>query len=157
MDPRVKVAPLDLSQQLALETKIIEAMKQSYGVVQQINDFRNQLKELQTKVNSDPNDKALLDAINSLDQKAAELVAVEKGWPPVGIVSMASLNGAFGSLLLLVEGADSAPTAQAADAFDTYRRLLNQQFAKWTALREKDLPALNTLLQQRQLPPIHLN
>lgn len=158
MDPRRGVPPpLVLSQQLALQTKIIEAMKQSFGAVQQVNDLRNQLKELQAKVNSDPSAKALLDALNSFDTKAAELVAVEQQWPPVGIVSAASLNGALGSLLILVEGADSAPTAQAASAFATYRGLLDQQFARWTALKEKDLPALNTLLQQRKLPPIQFN
>ena len=147
---------IDLRQQLALEMKIIEGMKQSYGVVQQINDLRNQLQELQAKVNSDPSAKALLDALNSFDTKAAELVAVEQQWPPVGIVSAASLNGALGSLLLQVEGADSAPTAQAASAFATYKGLLDQQFARWTALKEKDLPALNTLLQQRQLPALKI-
>ena len=88
--------------------KIIDGMNQSHGVVQQINNLRSQLKELQAKVNSDPNAKALRDAINSLDKKAAELIAVEQQWPPVGVISVASLNGALGSLLLLVEGADSA-------------------------------------------------
>ncbi len=154
LDPRVRVAPLALSQQLALEMKIIEGMQESYGVVERINDLRIQLKKLQTKLNSDPNDKALLDAINSLDKKAAELAAVEQSWPPVGIVSAASLNGALGSLLLLVEGADSAPTAQAVSAFGVYRSLLNQQLAKWNTLKENDFPILNRLLQQRQLPTI---
>jgi hypothetical protein len=156
LDPRVRVAPLALIQQLALEMKIIDGMQQSYGIVQQTSDLRSQLKALQTKLNSDPNDKALLAAINSLDRKAAELVAVEQGWPPVGIVSTASLNGALGSLLLLVESADSAPTVQAASTFASYRGLLDQQFAKWNALKEKDLPALNVLLQQRQLPAIRI-
>jgi photosystem II stability/assembly factor-like uncharacterized protein len=154
LDPRVRVAPSALSQQLALEMKIIEGMQLSYGLVQQTSDLRSQLKALQAKVNSDPGAKPLLDAINSLDKKAAELVAVEQGWPPVGIVSTASLNGALGSLLLLVESTDSAPTVQAASTFATYRGLLDQQFAKWNALKEKDLPALNVLLQQRQLPTI---
>jgi len=154
MDPRVRVAPLALSQLLALEMKIIEAMKQSYDAVQPLRALRTQLKDLQTKLSSDAGAKPLVDAVNSLDKNAAELLAVEQTYPPVGIVSVASLNGALGSLLSLVEGADAAPTTQAASAFVTYRRLLDQQMAKWSALKEKDLPALNTLLQQRQLPPI---
>jgi hypothetical protein len=156
MDPRVRVVPPALSQQLALEMKIVEGMKQSYGVVQQINDLRSQLKELQSKLNSDQGAKPVLDAINSLDKKAAELVAVEQQWPPVGVVSAASLNGALGSLLFLVEGADSTPTAQAIAAFASYRHLLDQQLAKWTALKEKELVALNTLLQARRLERISL-
>jgi len=157
MDPRVRVAALALSQQLALEMKIIDGMKQSYDAVQQLRGLRGQLKELQTKLSADASAKPLLDAINSIDKRAAELIAVEQTYPPVGIVSLASLNSALGSLLFAVEGADAAPTTQAVNAFTTYRRLLDQQLAQWNGLKEKDLPGLNTLLQQRQLPPIHIN
>ena len=109
---------------------------------------------MQGKLNSDPDAKPTLDAIAALDKKAAELVAVEQTYPPVGVVSIASLNGALGSLLVQVDSADSAPTAQAVGAFATYKRLLDQQLAEWNAFKTKDLPALNTLLQQRQLPAI---
>jgi hypothetical protein len=156
MDPRVRVAPLALGQQLALEMKIIDAMKQSFGVVQEINGLRTQLKEQQSRLNADAGAKSLLDLINSLDKQAADLVAVETTYPPVGIVSAAALNGALGSLLLQVESADARPTAQASSALGTYRRLLDQQVAKWAALKAKDIPALNTLLQQRQLPAIRI-
>jgi photosystem II stability/assembly factor-like uncharacterized protein len=156
LDPRVQISQLALSQQLALELKIIDGMKQSYEVVQRINNLRARLKELQSKLNSDPEAKPLSDAIAALDKKAAELVLVEQTYPPVGIVSAASLNGALGSLLIQVDGADSAPTMQATSAFVTYARLLDQQLAKWNAVKEKDLPALNAFLQQRQLPAIEV-
>ena len=156
MDPRVKIAPLALGQQALLEMRIIERMDLSYNVVQQIKDLRRQLQELQTKLNSDPGGKPLSDAAAALDKKAAALVAVEQTYPPVGIVSIASLNGALGSLLQLVESADAAPTQQATEAFATYDFLLKQQRAKWEGLQTKDLVALNALLQQRQVAPIHL-
>ncbi|MGH9928462.1 MAG: WD40/YVTN/BNR-like repeat-containing protein, partial [Pyrinomonadaceae bacterium] len=155
MDPRVKTSPLALRQQLMLETRIMQAMWDSYQSVRQINELRAQLKELQGKLNSDPGAKPLLDAALELDEKAAELIAVEQGWPPVGIVSAASLNGVLVSLMVLVDSADAAPTAQAASAFGSYRKLLDRQLAKWAALKAQDIPALNALLQQRQLPPIH--
>ncbi len=155
-DPRVRVAPPAWARQFALEMKIIEGMKQSYGVVQRINDLRSQLQTLPDKLKSDAGATSVLEAISLLDRKAAELIAVEQQWPPVGVVSAASLNGAFGSLLVLVEGSDAAPTAQAAAAFATYKQLLDQQLAKWTALKTKDLAALNTLLQQRQLAPLKI-
>jgi photosystem II stability/assembly factor-like uncharacterized protein len=154
MDPRVTIAPLALRQQLSLEMSIIDSINQSYRLAQEVNGLRSQLKELRNKLAADPRDKPLLDAVDSLDKKAAELVAVEQTYPPVGIVSAASLNGALGSLLQLVEGADAAPTRQSETTFATYNRLLSQQLAKWEALKAKDLAALNTLLQQRQLPKI---
>jgi hypothetical protein len=154
MDPRVKISQLVLRQRLMLEARIMQGMWDSYHAVQQIRDLRTQLKELPAKLNSDVSAKTILDAIAALDKKAAELAAVEQQWPPVGVVSAASLNGSLGSLLLLVESADSAPTTQAVSTFGTYRKLLDQQLAKWNGLKEKELPALNALLQQRQLPQI---
>ncbi len=156
MDPRVRVAPLALSQQLALEMKIVEAMKQSYGVVQKITDLRSQLKELQTKLNSDSGAKPIFDAVAVLDKKAAELIAVEQTYPPIGIVSAASLNGALGSLLLAVESSDAAPTAPAVAAFASYQGLLDQQMAKWAELKQKELVVVNALLQARQLEMISI-
>jgi len=156
MDPRVHVSALALSQQLALEMKISDALKQSFDAVQQIKDLHAQLQDLQSKLNSDRSSKSLVDAIAALDKKAAELVAVEQTYPPVGIVSAASLNGALGSLIVLVDSADAAPTAQAATAFDNYKKLLDQQLAKWTELKTQDILRFNTLLQQRQLPPIRI-
>jgi hypothetical protein len=82
------------------------------------------------------------------------LIAVEQQWPPVGVVSAASLNGSLGSLLVLVDSADGAPTLQAREAFETYKRLLNQQLAKRDAINGTELAALNKLLQQHQLPPV---
>jgi photosystem II stability/assembly factor-like uncharacterized protein len=154
MDPRVKISPLALSQQVVLEKQIVEAMNQSFGTVQQISGLRDQLKTVLSLTKTGTADAAIAETAGTLDKKAAELLAVEVQYPPVGIVSLAALNGSFGSLLLLVEGADSAPTAQANETFLTYKRLLYQQMAKWDQLKAKDIPALNELLRQRQMPPL---
>ncbi len=154
MDPRVKTSPLALRQQLMLETQITQAMWDSYQSVQEVRELRTQLRDLKTKLTGDASAKPVLDAIAALDKHAGELVAVEQTYPPVGIISAASLNGALGSLMVLVDSADTAPTAQAASAFATYHKLLDRELAKWGALKKNDIPALNALLRQRQLPPI---
>lgn len=156
MDPRVRVASLALSQQLQLEMKIIAGMKQSYDAVQQVSDLRSELKQLQARFSSDPSAKPLLGAIAALDKKAAELVAIEQTYPPVGIVSAASLNGALGALLLQVESSDSAPTSQALGAFTTYRQLLDQQLSKWAMLKRRELSIVNILLEARGLEKISI-
>ncbi|MDQ1639548.1 MAG: hypothetical protein QOF62_2887 [Pyrinomonadaceae bacterium] len=154
MDPRVKIAPLALPQQVVLNKQIVEAMNQSFATVCAIGALRDQLKALLSQTKAGTADVAIAEAAGTLDKKAAELVAVERQYPPVGIVSLAALNGSLGSLLQLVEGADAAPTAQAHETFITYKRLLDQQMAKWNELKAKDLPALNELLRQRQMSPV---
>src|SRR6185295_10699248 len=99
-------------------------MNESFAAVQQIGALREQLKTVRSQ---DTVDAAIAEAAGTLDKKAAELLEVETQYPPVGIVSVAALNGSLGSLLLLVEGADAAPTAQANETFATYKRLLAQE------------------------------
>ncbi|HXD30243.1 MAG TPA: hypothetical protein VN643_03955 [Pyrinomonadaceae bacterium] len=151
-DPRVKVAPLALNRQLELEKKIIAAMKESFTVVQKVRDMRAQIKE---RIEKAPGgNQALLSALNALDKKAGDLVAVDTGFPRVGIVSMTSLNGSLGSLLITVEGSDSEPTAQATSAFRTYQRLLDEFAGRWIGVTEKDLPAVNAQLKIQRLDEI---
>lgn len=154
MDPRVKVTALALNQQNALELKIIDSMKQSFGAIEEINNVRAQLKTLQARIGTDASAKALLEAVNVLDKQIADLVAVETTYPPKGIISAGTLNGSLGSLLVLVESSDASPTAQATAAFVHYRTLLDQKLALWNGLKGTFVPAFNNLLAQRQLPPI---
>jgi photosystem II stability/assembly factor-like uncharacterized protein len=155
-DPRVKLAPLEMSQQLALELKISDDMKRSFSAVQQVADLRRQLQQLREKLGSDADAEPIRTAMAALDVKAAELESVERGYPPVGLISLATLNGALASLFQLVEAADSAPTAQAATTLASYGKLLETQMAKWTELRDRELPALNALLRARRLAEISL-
>ena len=154
LDPRLRAPAIALSQQQALEMKIVDAMKESFATVQQVNALSNQLVQLQSRLISDQSAKSILDAAHELDKKSAQLAAVETRWPPTGILSAATLNAALGNLLTLVEGADSAPTAQAASAYTTYRRALDQQMVKWATLKTTDLAALNAQLRQRGMPAI---
>lgn len=156
MDPRVKVAPLVLSQQLATEMRIIEAMKQSFSAVQQIRDLRSQLRELQAVLKDDAGAKAIVEAAAALDKSAGALAAAEQTFPPSGVVSLGGLSNSLASLLQLVEGSDSPPTGPAISTLLSYRTLLDQQLAKWVALKQKELPALNLLLRQRGMTEINV-
>jgi hypothetical protein len=146
-DPRVKPAPLALEKQLDLSFKIIASMKESYTIVQKARDLRAQIKEVKAPADN----QTLTNAINALDKKLADLVAVDTGFPRTGVVSAATLNSSLSSLLVLVGSSDSGPTAQAVTAYDTYRRMLDEQNARWKDLSEKELPALNTTLKPQNL------
>jgi uncharacterized protein YgbK (DUF1537 family) len=137
--------------------KIIEAMNESYSDVTAIRNLRSQLKDRLEKLKADAGSKPVVDAMERVDKKAADLVAVEQSFPAVGIVSLASLNAALGSLLVSVESSDNVPTAQATNAFASYQSLLAEQRVKWNALKMQDIPALNSLLREKQLPAVNLS
>jgi hypothetical protein len=151
LDPRVKASAPALERQHALALDIAASLKQSFDVVTEAKDLRAQLKDLQTKLTA-PDARGSLEAVNKLDQQLAELVAVETTYPPKGIISAATLNSSLSSLLTLVESADTSPTGQATNAFTHFQSLLDGKLAVWKNLQTKDIPALNVLLAERQLP-----
>ncbi len=153
MDPRVKVTTLALRQQGTLEKQITDEMVRAFSVVKEVNNLREQLSKMRSSLK--PADAPLGEELSALDKKAAELVEVEQTYPPVGIVSAASINGSLASLLILVESADVAPTAQANEAFTTYERLLSQQIGKWDRLKTVDVANLNGELRRRGLSQIN--
>jgi photosystem II stability/assembly factor-like uncharacterized protein len=149
MDPRVQAEPAMLSQQLALELKIQDALAQSYDAARQARDLRRQLGEYQTRAGV-RDERELADALSALDRRAAAIAGGQT--PQETTPTLTRLNGSLAALMTAVGGADAAPTAQASTAFAAYRQLLNRQLEAWAALKEKDLAALNALLRRRQLP-----
>jgi hypothetical protein len=155
MDPRIQVPATELNQQLALAMKVAEAMSQSYEAAHQIRDVRRQIKELQTRLASDPNRKAIVDALMALDEKAVVIGGSgQPQFPPPTEPTLASLNGALAELITNVGSADTAPTEQAADAFETYRLLVGRQLASWAELKSKDLATVNSMLRKANLAEI---
>jgi hypothetical protein len=178
LDPRVTVAQEALSRQLALELKIRDALAESYDAALRVRDLRRQLGELRTRAvvatnDKEPskdkpangkepaNDKELADAISALERKAAALSGVQpSGVPPQSPDAMPTLdrlNASLAALMTTVGSADAVPTAQASAAFNDYRQLLTRQLEAWAVLKDKDLAALNVLLQRRKLPAINVH
>jgi photosystem II stability/assembly factor-like uncharacterized protein len=154
MDPRVTVSRDALAQQFELELKIQDALSESYEAARQARELRLQLSELRTRAGAVSGDKEIADALNTLEQKITAIAGAQN--PPAQDTSpnLSRLNASLASLMTTVGSADSAPTAQASAAFADYRQLLGRQLEAWAALKDKDLAALNALLQRRRLPVI---
>jgi len=155
-DPRVRVSQDALSQQLALEMKIIERMGQSYAAVRELADLRNQLQELQARLAALPNAQKVAASVKTLDVKASTLIGGPPQFPPSPEPSLSALHSALASLLFSIDSADAAPPAQSSAAFESYRQLLDSQLAGWDTLKQGDLAKLNVLLRQRQIRVIDL-
>ena len=117
-----------------------------------------QARQLRAKVSENA---ALASALDAFIAKAEDVA----GTPPdrFGMVpskpakeheDLESLNRKFARIFSAVNDGDSAPTADAMQAFGTAQTDLAAVMAKWAALTSKDLPALNGQLKQAGLAPI---
>jgi len=67
------------------------------------------------------------------------------------------LNQHFGGILSVSDSADAAPTTQATAVFTELKEALEKLVARWTKIRQQDIPALNAELQKAGLAPVDPN
>jgi photosystem II stability/assembly factor-like uncharacterized protein len=155
MDPRVKTPAEGLARQFELSMQCYEGMRQAHEAVVRIRILRTQLKDLQGKVK----DEALAQALAELDRKAAALEgsAGRRGERPGAgprEPSLARLIDEQQRLLDVLQGADAAPTTQAAAACAEARRALGELLGRWGELTSGDMKTLNERLRKADLPPL---
>ena len=148
MDPRVSIPLAALNAQLALAQQISDALARSYEAARQAESVLHQMRQLQPPQGSD-----LSNAINAVKEKVTALAG--EGARRGGI-GLSGINSSLGALMTMVNSADAAPTAQMTESLRSFEQALTRQLAAWATLRDKDLTALNTKLQQAQLPVINL-
>jgi hypothetical protein len=128
-------------------------------VLEQIRAMRAQLGPLREKAGPG----ATADAIAAFDQKVAALGGAAgggrgggggRGAVAAGPDTLASVSGSLAQLMRLLEGADVAPTTQAAAAVADRRAALAKLIERWNALKIKELADLNARLKQANLAAV---
>jgi hypothetical protein len=159
MDPRIKTPPADLREQFEMQSGSVEGMNESFEALSQVRSVRAQLKERAPKAGKG----ALADAIAALDKQAAELEGAAQsnffGLPPGAKQpeNFSSLNQHFGGILSVADSADAAPTTQATTVFKELKEALEKLVARWTKIRQQNIPALNAELKRAGLAPVDPN
>jgi photosystem II stability/assembly factor-like uncharacterized protein len=159
MDPRIKTPLADLHKQFEMQSGSVEGMNESFEALSQVQSVRAQLKEFAAKAGKG----ALADAIAGLDKQAAELEGATQsrffGLPPGAKPpeNFSSLNQHFGNTLGIADSADSAPTTQATAVYKELEGDLEKLIARWTKIRQQDIPALNAELKKAGLAAIDPN
>jgi hypothetical protein len=154
MDPRVTTPTAQLEQQFALASRICEQMNATYAGLAQVRGLRSQLKELGGQAPKGD----LADAIAALDQRVAPLEGTYQQFgSPSPQDSFAQLNGQFGQLLEVVDGADAVPTQTAQDAFADRQRALATVNSTWDDIKAHSVSTLNDQLLRAKLAPIDLS
>jgi photosystem II stability/assembly factor-like uncharacterized protein len=153
MDPRT-TAPVDqLDQQFRLASRICEAMNASFASLGQVRAVRAQLRDLEHQA---PQGQ-VAEAIRALEQKVTPLEGAAAGFGQSGHPdSFAQLNGQFGQMLGVVDGADAAPTQTAQDTSGDLQRALSALQNQWDDIKARDISALDDQLRHANLPIINL-
>jgi photosystem II stability/assembly factor-like uncharacterized protein len=152
-DPRVHVPAEDLAKQFVLQQKINAALTQATETIHAIAAVRSQLQLLKNRLSDASRSKEILAAADRIDGAAENIAGKETEWPlmPSGL---AAVDGSLTSLAISVGGADSAPTDQAQASFENLQKDLNERLAKWDALKQQELSALNKQLKAAGIAPV---
>jgi photosystem II stability/assembly factor-like uncharacterized protein len=160
MDPRVRTHPNSLAGQLKLARGIVEAMARDAAALRQVKGLRGRLAALPASARKG----ALGKAVAAFDAKAAAIAGSagdDEGAAPApgrrrgaAVADLAQLNDDLGRLLVLLDGADEAPTTQQLAGFAELERRLGGALAAWDELRLRGLERLNARLQSAGMAPV---
>jgi hypothetical protein len=159
MDARIKVPIADLRKQFEMESGSVLRMNASFEALSQVRSVRAQLKDRAAKAGKG----TAADAIAALDKQAAEIEGGTQsaffGLPPSGkqLETLSTLNQHFGAILAVADSADAAPTTQATAVYKELEGALESLLGRWTKLRQEEIPSLNTLLKNANLPAVDPN
>jgi photosystem II stability/assembly factor-like uncharacterized protein len=150
MDPRVATPLAGLEQQYRLSVDAYKGMLKAHAVSGQVRKLTARIRELK----KDAKEGSLLESLTSLENKLTGLGAGGGGGGRRfgrrggggGQTSLASTSAALGGLLQLLQGADATPTSQAVEACKTAQENLAKVLAKWDAIKQNDVAALERQL-----------
>jgi hypothetical protein len=135
MDPRVTTPPAELEKQFRLSMQCYEGAAAARTASTQARSVRAQAAALRSKAGE------LADALSGFETKLSDLDPVRDG-PGLGRV-----GAELGRLLGVLQGADAVPTVQTVTAVEQARSDLEKLLARWTEIRDKELPAINARLK----------
>jgi photosystem II stability/assembly factor-like uncharacterized protein len=161
LDPTVTTSEADLQKQFDLAMKISERISQTHETVNHIRYIHRQLLSLAERVSGAPGSDAIIAASRALDQKVGvvedALFQVHKTAEKDSFNYGGRLNDMFIALHEYVEQADTAPTEQTYEVFDYLDQQLMQQLRQWDVILKTDIPTLNRVVHDKDIPPLGLS
>jgi hypothetical protein len=153
MDPRVKTPPESLAKQFELSMQCYEGSQKARATQGQIRKLRTQIKELQGKAGD------MSDALAELDKKVAAFEGTERRRGERFAEgprekTLGGISQEYQQLLHLLQGADATPTTQAVAACADVAKSHRDIEANWSAVKDKEIKALNERLGKAGLPEL---
>ncbi|MCL4862574.1 MAG: glycoside hydrolase [Caldilineaceae bacterium] len=157
-DPRVQTPLADLQAQFALLQQIYGKISDCHRGINLLRDVMAQAKGWAERLGKRENSQSIAEAAQALVKKleAIEDVLILPGEQAdtFGLNVRVRLNAKLASLIPIVGSADRAPTRQAGELFAVYAAQADDQLAQLQALLDGEVEALNSLIQETNLPAI---
>jgi len=158
LDPRVRATRADVEKQFALLWQIREQVNAAHGAVNAIRDLRAQLAAVKRRLPDGDASKELAAAIAGMEKKLGPIeegiIQVKSRSSQDALNYPIGLNNKLVALASLVESADSAPTQQSYEVFESVKSRLAPHLEKWKALAGKELPELNEQIRGANIAPL---
>jgi photosystem II stability/assembly factor-like uncharacterized protein len=153
MDPRVKTSTLGLQKKFQAEMHLASMMNDSAKAFLQGGSIRAQLEKVSAQASA-----STRDAIEGFQKKLTALCGTPIGFftPPSAEITLARVHGQAATLYQQVWQADAAPTSPQTEALAAIVRDNAAAAKRWNDFKNSDVPALNRLLRDSNVPEIHL-
>jgi hypothetical protein len=145
-DPRVKTPALAMQQVYSLSKAMYYGALDVQAAARQARDLHEQIAARQAQANGE-----VADALTALDKKVQALI----GAAPAGPDTLTGASAGLAGVMNTLQGADVRPTTVQLKAITTARTAADGATAKWAAIKDVDLPALNAKLAAARLAPVN--
>jgi hypothetical protein len=154
-DPRLATTAADYQKQFDLQMKIRDKVSESHDAIGRIRGVREQVASALDRAKGNADEKAIADAGEAFKKK---LTAVEEALYQTKNQSNQDplnfpirLNNKLASLQGVVGSANSAPTEQSYAVFEDLSKKIDAELQTLKGVLEKDLPAFNQLVRDKNV------
>jgi photosystem II stability/assembly factor-like uncharacterized protein len=153
MDPRVLISSAALGKKFQSEMHLASLLSETSKALLQAGSLREPLEKASHQANG-----PILDSIHSFQSNLAAIVGASAGFaaPPADAITLSRVNGQVALLYGQVWQADAEPTVAQTEAIAAAEQDATDVTVRWNVLKNSDLPALNRVLHDANLPEIQV-
>lgn len=160
IDPRMKEAEPQVQKNFALSVQVTDRISQLHQAINEIRDIKSQIQSLHHRFGSEEKLKPTLTAADEVEKKMSEvegeLIQVNAKGSEATLAFPSMLNERFDVFSHVIES-DHEPTKAQLAVFKMLSDKLDEQLKKWTQIKADDVPRVSALIQQLQLPALHVS
>ncbi len=156
-DPRVKATQEDLDRQFEWQIKIRDKLSENSGAVIRVRKIQQQVEEWARRIESQGETAlaaAAKDLLEKLRSVEIELTQTQSSSPSTGTAHSVTLDSKLASIPANLSVADWAPTEQSLEVFGMVSEKVTIQLGRLQEIIDKDLPELNNLIRESEIPAI---